>query len=81
MGTYCVPLVADLFFFCYERDFMLSLSDNNQSDVVEAFNSTLRYLDCLLNIDNLYLGLDARKAVFGGLRTTQAQTSLRIRAV
>ena len=27
MGTYCVPLVADLFFFCYERDFMLSLSD------------------------------------------------------
>ena len=28
-----------------------------------------------------YLGLDARKPVFGGLRTTKAQTSLRIRAV
>ena len=27
------------------------------------------------------MGLDARKPVFGGLRTTQAQTSLRIRAV
>ena len=27
------------------------------------------------------LGLDARKSVFGGLRTTNAQTSLRIRAV
>ena len=45
MGTNCAPLVADLFLFCYERDFMLSLSDNNQSDVIEAFNSTSRYLD------------------------------------
>ena len=33
---------------------MLSLSDNNQADVVEAFNSTSRYLDDLLNIDNPY---------------------------
>ena len=35
MGTKCVPLVADLFLFCYERDFMLSLSEDNQSDVIE----------------------------------------------
>ena len=26
MGTNCAPLVADLFLFCYERDFMMSLS-------------------------------------------------------
>ena len=52
MGTNCAPRVADLFLFCYERDFMLSLSDDNQSDVIEAFNSTSRYLDDLLNIDN-----------------------------
>ena len=45
MGTKCVPLVADLFLFCDERDFMLSLSDNNQVDIIEAFNSTSRYLD------------------------------------
>ena len=50
MGTYCAPLVADLFLFCYERDFMLSLLDDNQSDVIEAFNSTSRYLDDLLNM-------------------------------
>ena len=54
MGTNCAPLVADLFLFCYERDFMLSLSDNNQADIMEAFNSTSRYLDDLLNIDNPY---------------------------
>ena len=33
---------------------MLSLSDNNQTDIIEAFNSTPRYLDDLLNIDNPY---------------------------
>ena len=54
MGTNSAPLVADLFLFCYERDFMLSLSDNNQADIIEAFNSTSRYLDDLLNIDNPY---------------------------
>ena len=54
MGTNCAPLAADLFLFCYERDFMLSLSDNNQADIIEAFTSTSRYLDDLLNIDNPY---------------------------
>ena len=54
IGTNCAPLVADLFLFCYERDFMLSLSDNDQADIIEAFNSTSRYLDDLLNIDNPY---------------------------
>ena len=33
MGSYCAPLVVDLFLFCYERDFMLSLLDNNQTDI------------------------------------------------
>ena len=54
MGTNCAPLVADLFLFCYERDCMLSSSDNNQTGIIEAFNSTSRYLDDLLNIDNPY---------------------------
>ena len=30
---------------------MLSLADVNQSEVVEAFNSTSRYVDGQLNID------------------------------
>ena len=54
MGTNYAPLVANLFLFCYERDFMLSLSDNNQTEIFEAFNSTFRYFDGLLNIDNPY---------------------------
>ena len=54
MGTNCAPLVADLLLFCYERDFMLSLSDNYKADIIEAFNTTSRYSDNLLNIDNPY---------------------------
>ena len=35
----CAPFVTELFVLCYERDFMLSLSVNNQTDVIEAINS------------------------------------------
>ena len=52
MGTNCALLVADLFLFCYERDFMMSLSEEKQSEVIEAFISTSRYLDDLLYINN-----------------------------
>ena len=52
MGTNCAAFVANLFLFYFEKDFMLSLSDSNQADIVEAFNSTSRYLDDLFNIDN-----------------------------
>ena len=35
---------------------MLSISDNNYSDGIEALNSTSRYIDALLNILNLNKG-------------------------
>ena len=54
MGTNCAPLVADLFLFCYERDFMMSLSYDKQADVIDAFNTTSRYLADILNINNVY---------------------------
>ena len=67
MGTSCAPIVVDLFLICFESDFMLSLSDNNQADVIEALlyrflifatllllKSTSRYLYGLINIDNPY---------------------------
>ena len=48
MGTNCAPLVADLFLFCYERDFMMPLSDDKKAEIIEAFDSTYRYLDDIL---------------------------------
>ena len=54
MGTNCAPLAADLLLFCYERDFMMSLSYDKQADVIDAFYTTSRYLDDILNINNVY---------------------------
>ena len=54
MGTTCAPLVADLFLFCCERDFIMFLSDDKQADVIDALNTTFRYLDDILNINNVY---------------------------
>ena len=47
-------MVADLFLFCYERDFIMSLSDDYQADIIDAFKTTSRLLDDILNINNVY---------------------------
>ena len=54
MGTNCATLVADLFLFCYEMYFMMSLPGDKQADVIDAFNTTSRYVDDILNINNVY---------------------------
>ena len=53
IGTSCAPLVADLVLFSYESDFIMSLSGDKQADIIDAFNTTSRYLD-ILNINNVY---------------------------
>ena len=52
MGTNGPPVVAGLLLFCSDRNFMLSLSDENQFKIIEAFSSTSPYMYGLLNIDN-----------------------------
>ena len=44
MGTNCATLIADLFLLCYERDFMVYLSDDKQADNIDAFYTASRYL-------------------------------------
>ena len=75
MGTNCAPLVADLFLFCYERDFMTSLSDVKQAEIIEAFKSTSRYLDDLLNIDNPYFEGMVNRIYPSELQLNKANTS------
>ena len=72
MGTNCAPLVADLFLFCYERDFMTSLSNDNQAYTIEAFNSTSRYLD---DIDNPYFEGMVNQIYPPELKLNKANTS------
>ena len=75
MGTNCAPLVADLFLFCYERDFMTSLSNVKQAEIIEAFKSTSRYLDDLLNIDNPYFEGMVNRIYPPELQLNKANTS------
>ena len=51
MGTDCAPLVADLFLFSYEFEFMKSLIRTDLS-VAAKFNNTCRYIDDLLTLNN-----------------------------
>ena len=50
LGTNCAPLVADLFLFCYERDFMNSLSDDKQADILSIITF---YFDTM--VSQIYL--------------------------
>ena len=54
MGTNYAPLIADIFLYCYERDFMLNLLKSKQFDLKDKFKDTSRYLDDIhiFTIDN-----------------------------
>ena len=38
MGVNCAPLASNLLLFCYERDFMMSPSDDKQADIIDALS-------------------------------------------
>ena len=75
VGTYYAPLVADLFLFCCERDFMTSLSDVKEALITEAFKSKYRYLDDLLNIANPYFEGMVNRIYPPELQLNKANTS------
>ena len=68
--TYCVSLVADLLLFCYER-----VSEVTQSEVIEAFHSTSRYLDGLLSIDNSFFDRMVNRSYPSELQLNKANIS------
>ena len=75
MGTNCAHLVADLFLFCYERGFMMSLSVDKQADIIDAFNTTPRYLDDILNINNVYFDTMVSQIYPSELQLNKSTTS------
>ena len=74
-GTNCGPLVADLFLFCYEIGLIMSLSDDKQADVIDAFNTTSRYLEDILNINNVYFDNMVSQIYPSELQLNKANTS------
>ena len=75
MGTNCAALVADLFLLCYERGFMMSFSDDKQAVIIDALNTTSRYLDGILNINNIHFDNMVSKIYPTELHLNKANTS------
>ena len=52
MGTNCAPLLADLFLYSYESEFLQNLVKDKKIHEARAFNFTYRYIDDVLSINN-----------------------------
>jgi hypothetical protein len=56
MGTNCAPLLADLFLYSYEADFIQGLLRKNEKKLARFFNFTFRYIDNVLSLNNSRFG-------------------------
>ena len=52
MGTNCAPLLADLFLYSYESEFLQTLIKDNKIKEARSFNLSYRYIDDVLSINN-----------------------------
>ena len=56
MGTNCAPLLADLFLYSHEADFIQGLLKKNKKKLARSFNFTFRYIDDVLPLNNSRFG-------------------------
>ena len=59
-----------------ERDFMMSLANDKHADNIDAFNTTTRYLDDILNITNVYFDNMVSKIYPSEIQLNKANTSV-----
>ena len=52
MGINCAPLLADIFLYSYEAEFIQSLLSAGKKRLASQFNFTYRYIDDVLSINN-----------------------------
>ena len=55
---------------------MMSLSDDKQDDIIDAFNTTSRYLDDMLNINNVYFDTLVSQKYPSELQLNKTNTSI-----
>ena len=78
MGTNCAPLLADIFLYSYEADFIQSLLSTGKKHLASRFNLTYRYIDDVLSINNPEFGNDLGQMYPAELEikdTTESTTS------
>ena len=51
MGTNCAPLLAELFLYSYENEFLDKLMEGRRK-LVRKFNLSYRYIDDLISFNN-----------------------------
>ena len=74
--VFCAPLVSDIYVLCYERDFMMSLSDDEQADIIiDAFNIKSRYLDDISTINNIHFNNMVSQIYTSELQPNKVHTS------
>ena len=56
MGTNCAPLLADLFLYSCEVDFIQWLLKKNEKKLARSFNFKFRYIDDVLSLNNSRFG-------------------------
>ena len=56
MGTNCAPLLADLFLYSYEAEFIQKLLSSKRKTLAKSFNFTFRYIDKVLSLKNKHFG-------------------------
>ena len=56
MGTNCAPLLADLFLYSYEVNFIQGLLKKKEKKLPRSFNFTFRYIYDVLSLNNSRFG-------------------------
>ena len=56
MGINCAPLLADMFLYSYEAEFIQTLIKSGKRHLAKSFHFTYRYIDDVLSINNPKFG-------------------------
>jgi hypothetical protein len=56
MGTNCAPLLANLFFYSHEADFIQGLLKKNEKKLAQSFHFTFHYIYDVLSLNNSRFG-------------------------
>ena len=69
MGTNCAPLIADLFLYSYENEFLDNMIRNGHRRLARLFNLCYRYMNDLIIFNNKFL--DCLKEIYPSQLTVE----------
>ena len=75
MGTNCAPLLADLFLYSYESEFLDNMIRGRHRKLARSFNLCYRYIDDLIVFNNKKFGDYVKEIYPSQLTVEKANTS------